>query len=70
MYFMEKIIKIYKSFEEADKAEIEFWRNASYEERIETLLAIQEMMLKLYYPEVKSIEKVVTKRNLHDHDEE
>ncbi len=66
MYFMEKIIKIYKSFEEADKAEIEFWRNASYEERIETLLAIQEMMLKLYYPEVKSIEKVVTKRNLHD----
>ncbi len=70
MYFMEKIIKIYKSFEEADKAEIEFWRNASYEERIETLLAIQEMMLKLYYPDVKSIEKVVTKRNLHDHDEE
>ena len=41
MYFMEKIIKKYKSFEEADKAEIEYWRNASYEKRIETLLAIQ-----------------------------
>jgi len=59
---LEKIIKKYKSFEEAEKAEIEFWRNASYEERINTMLYVQELMLELYYPGVKRIERVVSFR--------
>jgi hypothetical protein len=65
---MEKIIKKFSSFEEAEKAEIEFWQNASVEEKINTLLSIQEMMLKLFYPDEKGMEKIITKRNLYDQD--
>ncbi|MFZ0456692.1 MAG: hypothetical protein WCE54_05635 [Ignavibacteriaceae bacterium] len=63
---MEKIIQKYSSFEEAENAEIEYWRNASVEERIKTLLSMQELMLSLYYPEVNGIEIVMRKRNLND----
>jgi len=59
---MEKVIKTYKGFEEAEAAEKEFWQNASYEKRIETMLYIQELMLQLFYPDVKRIEKVVSFR--------
>lgn len=67
---MEKIVKKYSSFEEADKAEIEYWRNASYEEKIDTLLHIQELMLQFFYPEVKGIEKVVKIRKLNDKEQD
>jgi hypothetical protein len=63
---MEKIIKKYKSFEEAERAEVEYWCNASFEDRINALLSIQEMMLELFYPEIKSIEKIMTRKSLRD----
>lgn len=63
---MEKIIKKFSSFEEAENAEIEYWQNASVEERINTLLSIQEMMLKFFYPDEKGMEKILIKRNLYD----
>ena len=66
---MEKVIRKFNSFEEAEKAEIEYWQNASTEERIKTLFYIQELMLSMYYPDIKSIEKVVTKRKLYDEEQ-
>jgi hypothetical protein len=67
---MEKIIKKFNSFEEAEKEEIEYWRNASIEERIDTLLHLQELMLHFFYPDAKGIEKVVTKRKLYNNEED
>ena len=66
---MEKIKK-FSTFEEADKAEIEYWRNTSVDERINTLLCIQELMLMLYYPDIKGIENIVTKRNLYNEEQD
>ncbi len=59
---MEKKIRIYKNFKEADKADIEYWRNASYKTRIETLLYIQEFFLRLTYPNAKRTERIITTR--------
>jgi hypothetical protein len=56
---MEKVIKIYKSFQEAEAAEKEYWQNASYEKRIETMLYLQQLMLELFYPDVKEMEKII-----------
>jgi hypothetical protein len=67
---MEKIIHKYNSFDQAEKAEIEYWQNASVEERIKTLLSLQELMLNFFYPEVKGIEKIVRKRNLYDKEQD
>jgi|GEM_PF-5040605 len=44
---MEKTIKIYNSLEEAEKADIEYWRNASYDERFRTLEAIRFLTYKM-----------------------
>ena len=63
---MEKTIKIYKSFEEAEAAEKEYWQNASYEKRVETLLYLQQLMLELFYPDVKRMEKVISFGKLHE----
>lgn len=63
---MEKIIKVFKSHKEADEADKEYWRNASYETRIETMFFIQQLMLELYYPDVKRMEKVISKRKFGD----
>ena len=63
-------IRKYSSFEEADEAEIEYWSNSSVDERINTLLYIQELMLKLFYPDIKGIEKIVTKRNLYNEEQD
>ena len=63
---MEKIIKKYKNFEEANAAEKEYWQNASYEERINTMLHVQQLMLELFYPDVKKMEKVMSIRKLHE----
>ncbi len=61
---MEKTVKIYNSFEEAEKAEIEFWQNASYDEKFKTLEAIQLLTFKPLYPDIRGIEKVVKFRML------
>ena len=66
---MEKIIQKYYSFEEAENTEIEYWRNASVEERIKSLLSLQELMLDFFYPDVKGIEKIVRKRKLYDEEQ-
>ncbi len=63
---MEKTIKKFSSVEEAEKAEIEYWQNACVEEKINTLLSIQEMMLKFFCPDAKGMEKVISKRSLYD----
>ena len=56
---MEKVIRKFNSFEEAEAAEREYWRNASYEERIYNMLYLQQMMLELFYPDVNRMEKVI-----------
>ena len=56
---MEKIVKKFKNFKEAEAAEREYWQNASYEKRIETMLYLQQMILELFYPHVKRMEKVL-----------
>jgi len=63
---MEKIIKKFNSFKEAEAAEREYWQNASYEKRVETLLYLQQLMLELFYPDVKKMEKIISIRKLHE----
>ena len=50
---MEKVVKKFKSFKEAEANEKKYWRNASYEERINTMLYLQQLMLEQFYPDVK-----------------
>lgn len=59
---MEKVVRKFKSFEEAEAAEREYWQNASYEKRIETMLYLQQLMLELFHPDVKEMEKVISLR--------
>ncbi len=67
---MEKVVKKYNSFEEADKADIEFWKNASVQQKLEALEAIRYTYFSLMNPDVKGIEKVVKFRKLHDKEED
>ena len=67
---MEKVVKKFKSFEEADAADREYWQNASYEERINTMLYLQQLMLELFYPEVKRMEKVISLRKYGEEPED
>lgn len=67
---MEKIIKKFSSFEEAEKAEIEFWKNASPEFKLETLEAIRYTFFSLINPLNEGIKKVVKIKKLHDKDED
>jgi hypothetical protein len=66
---MEKKVKKFTSFKEAEEAEMEYWQNASHEERVRVFLTLQENRLKLFYPDFKGMEKVVSKRNKHEDDE-
>ena len=59
---MEKVVRKFNSFEEAEAYEREYWRNASYEERINAMLYLQQLMLELFYPDVKKMEKVISFR--------
>jgi hypothetical protein len=59
---MEKVLKIFKNFKEAEAADREYWQNASYEERIYNMLYLQQMMLELFYPDVKRMEKIISFR--------
>ena len=46
------------------KAEIEYWQNASYDEKLKMLEAIRYITYKPIYPGLKKIEKVVTIKKL------
>ncbi len=63
---MEKIIRKFNSFKEAEKADIEYWRNASYEERLNTLEAIRIFSYKFLNYKFDRIEKVVKLRKLKE----
>jgi len=39
---MEKVVKKFKSFKEAEAADREYWRNASYQERVNAMLCLQQ----------------------------
>lgn len=53
------IVEKYNSFEEAEKAEVEFWRNKTYEEKLRVLDEIQLTHLRALYPKGKKFQKVV-----------
>ena len=59
---MEKVIRKFKRFKDAEAYEREYWRNVSYEERINTMFYLQQLMLELFYPDVKRMEKVISFR--------
>lgn len=63
---MEKTIKIFKNFKDAEKADIEYWRNASYDERFKTLEAIRYISYKMINCNDYKIKKVVKIRNRKD----
>jgi hypothetical protein len=48
-------MEIMRKFCSFEKAEIEYWRNSSIDERINTLICIQEFMLKFFYPGIKGL---------------
>jgi hypothetical protein len=56
---LKTVVKKFNSFEEAEKAEIEYWRNLSGEEKLKVLDEIQMMHLRALYPRGKKFEKVV-----------
>jgi len=66
---MEKVVKKYSSFEEADKADVEFWKNASVQQKLEALEAIRYTYFRLMKADIKGIDKVVKFRKLHDEEE-
>jgi hypothetical protein len=55
---IEKTVKIFKSFEEQEKADIEYWQNISGDERIMMAEEMRAEYIRLFYPEFKGIEKV------------
>ncbi len=63
---MEKILRKFNGFEEAEKADIEYWQNASYEERLNTLEAIRIFTYKFLNYKFDRIEKVVKLRKLKE----
>lgn len=56
---IELVVRKFNSFEEAEKAEIEYWRNLPGEEKLKVLDEIQTMHLRALYPKGKKFEKVV-----------
>ncbi|HSD64888.1 MAG TPA: hypothetical protein VLB50_13885 [Ignavibacteriaceae bacterium] len=67
---MEKVVKKYNSFEEADNAEREFWRNASVGFKFKTLEAIRYTYYNSLNHDIKGIEKVVKIRKLHEEEQD
>lgn len=53
------IVRKFDSFEEAEKAEVEYWRNLPGEEKLKVLDEIQLMHLRTLYPNGKKFQKVV-----------
>jgi hypothetical protein len=56
---IELVVRKFNSFEEAEKAEVEYWRNLPGEEKLKVLDEIQMMHLRAIYPKGKKFEKVV-----------
>lgn len=56
---IETVVRKFNSFEKAEKAEIEYWRNLPGEEKLKVLDEIQMMHLRALYPKGKKIEKSV-----------
>ena len=67
---MEKVVKKYTSFKEADKADVEFWRSASVQQKLEALEAIRYTYFSLMKADIKGIDKVVKFRKLHDEEQD
>lgn len=67
---MEKIVKKYNSFEEAENAEREFWRNASVEFKLKTLEAIRYMYFRSLKKNINGIEKIVKIKKLHEEEQD
>ena len=66
---IEKVVKKFSRFEEAEKAEIEYWQNLPLKKKLEMMNAIQLMQLEFFYPGVTRIEKVIKKRKLGEEEE-
>jgi hypothetical protein len=56
---IELVVRKFNSFEEAEKAEVEYWRNLPCEEKLKVLDEIQMMHLRAIYPKGKKFEKTV-----------
>jgi hypothetical protein len=56
---LKTFVKKFNSFEEAEKAEVEYWQNLTPKAKLRILDEIQLMQLKALYPRGKKFEKVV-----------
>ncbi len=63
---MEKVVHKFKSFKEQEDFERDFWRKVSIAQKFDAVETARAIYISTFHPEVKGIEKVVTKRNLHD----
>jgi len=52
------VVRKFNSFEEAEKAEIKYWRNLPSDEKLRVLDEIQKMHLSALNPKGKKFEKV------------
>ena len=57
---MEKVVRIFASFEEADEADRQAYDRMSPQERIEMLLALRRMMVKEGDESAERLERVLT----------
>jgi hypothetical protein len=56
---MEKVVRVFRSFEAVDRAEKEYYQSLTGEERLRILWELNHLMAKLYYPNAPDrIEKV------------
>lgn len=56
---IELVVRKFNSFEEAEKAEIKYWRNLPGEEKLKVLDEIQLMHLRALHPNGTKFQKVV-----------
>ncbi len=66
---MEKVVRKFKTFKEADDFENEYWLKASVSEKFEAVEIIRKNYLSILHPDIMGIEKVVKFRKLHDEEE-
>jgi hypothetical protein len=57
---MEKVVRVFASFEEADEADRQAYDRMSPQERIEMLLALRRMMVKEGDESAERLERVLT----------
>ena len=61
---IEKTIKIFHNFKEQEEADLEYWNNVSGEEKLRVVEEMRAQYIRLFYPEIKGIKKVVRIRKL------